>query len=300
MYNFIPDDGGLTRFFFFQYVGIIGYYFALTFSIAYVTFDQLATNLKFGQKYLLVFVVVGGCFVYYHYPFLSDPRHVYSTADAKDLEMLRATLEEMRGHLGQAPTAQDLASVINLPNHDQEFSSDKLPMSANLARIVQLLPFLVGENNYVVLYVRPLYVTTVQMCVVALGFIILFFGYQYAKDPPQGAYIEKMMFLFLIFVTMEILHAWSYVKSVEWASFYEIMNAGQVISVGILLLIGLVMVLRLRFITSPKGQFYEREIIENPAGITRWRDAVDDLMLHYFFNRKTVLGRLFADRRNSP
>jgi hypothetical protein len=137
------------------------------------------------------------------------------------------------------------------------------------------------------------------MCILSVGFILLFFGYQYSKDPPQGAYIEKIMFLFLIFCTMEILHAWSYIKSVEWQSFYEIMDAGQVISVGILLLIGLVFTLRLKFITSPKGEFYEREIIENPQEVTRWRDALDDLVLEYFLTRKNVLGRLFAQRRNS-
>jgi hypothetical protein len=48
-----------------------------------------------------------------------------------------------------------------------------------------------------------------SMSVIGIGFILLFFGYQYMKDPPQGAYIEKMMFLFLLFCSMEILHAWS-------------------------------------------------------------------------------------------
>jgi hypothetical protein len=53
--------------------------------------------------------------------------------------------------------------------------------------------------------------------------------------------------------------------------------------------------LRLRFITSANGEFYENEVIDSPRSITRWRDIVDDLVVDKFFNRKLVLGRLMVD-----
>jgi len=165
-------------------------------------------------------------------------------------------------------------------------------------RVAQLYPYLTGDNNYVVLVARPLYVTIINMCIVSLGFVLLFFGYQYLKDPPQGAYIEKIMFLILGFCSMEILHSWSFVKSVEWQSFYEIMNVGQVISMAILLLIGVFFLLRLKFITSPKGVFYEKEIASSPGAVTRWRDMLDDLLLEHFLSGRHLFGRLFVDRRH--
>ncbi|MDH4069486.1 MAG: hypothetical protein OEV30_03590 [Ignavibacteria bacterium] len=168
-------------------------------------------------------------------------------------------------------------------------------MEESTAITARLYPYLF-DNNYVILFVRPIYLSIMYISVLSIGFILLFFAYQYLKDPPQGAYIEKIMFLLLIYCTMEALHAWSYVKSVEWYSFYEIMNLGQVISIGVLLLIGVFFMLRLRFITSPNGEFYEQEIATSPAGITRWRDMFDELMISHFLTRKHTLGRLFVDR----
>ncbi len=59
-----------------------------------------------------------------------------------------------------------------------------------------LAPYLEGDN-WMVLLAKPLYLGHISMNVLLIGFILLFFGYQYKKDPPQGAYIDKMMFLFL-------------------------------------------------------------------------------------------------------
>ena len=134
----------------------------------------------------------------------------------------------------------------------------------------------------------------IYMCVLCMGFILLFFGYQYMKDPPQGAYIEKIMFLFLIFCCMEILHAWSFIKTVDWQTFSYVERLGKYVSVGILLLIAMFFGLRLRFITSVKGEFYEQELATSPTGITRWRDSLDNLVVEKFFNRKLLLGRMFA------
>ncbi|MEE9187540.1 MAG: hypothetical protein V3U10_05815, partial [Bacteroidota bacterium] len=114
--------------------------------------------------------------------------------------------------------------------------------------------------------------------------------------PPQGAYIDKIAFLFLIFSSMEILHYWAYIKAVDWGTMTEIFKFGQYISIGIFLLMVLFFGLRLRFITSVQGEFYEHELVHSPQHITRWRDWVDSLVLSYFFNPEKVRGRFFAQR----
>jgi hypothetical protein len=64
------------------------------------------------------------------------------------------------------------------------------------------------------------------------------------------------------------------------------------------MLIAGVLFLRLRFITSPNGSFYEQEIATSPKGITRWRDMFDDLILTHFINNSTnPRGRLFVDKK---
>jgi len=104
------------------------------------------------------------------------------------------------------------------------------------------------------------------------------------------------MFLFLVFCTIEALHNWSYAKSVEWYSFFEIMHIGQWVSIGVLLVIGSLFFLRLQFITSPNGEFYEQEIATSPKGITRWRDKFDELILDHFINSSNPKGRLFVNK----
>ena len=99
------------------------------------------------------------------------------------------------------------------------------------------------------------------MNVVACFFIILFFGYQYRKDPPQGAYVDKIMFLLLLYCSMEIFHSWSYIHAVEWEEFIEIFVIGQYVTIFILSLIAMFFALRLRFVTSVAGEFYENESV---------------------------------------
>jgi hypothetical protein len=102
-----------------------------------------------------------------------------------------------------------------------------------------------------------------------------------------------MFFLFL-FCSMEILHAWSFIKSVEWQTFHEMTSIGQYVSASILFMVSVFFALRLKFIRSVNGEFYEVEIVSRPTGITRWRDWLDDLVIAHFFNRRAILGRLFV------
>jgi hypothetical protein len=145
---------------------------------------------------------------------------------------------------------------------------------------------------------RPLNRANVLINTFTILFIILFFAYQYKKDPPQGAYIEKIMFLLLIFVSLESLHSWAYVRSVEWAMYMEFLVLGQYLSIGILALITMFFGLRLRFISSVQGEFYEQQLVSNPERISRWRDWVDNFVLSYIFNSQTLVGRLLAPGRS--
>ena len=56
--------------------------------------------------------------------------------------------------------------------------------------------------------------------------------------------------------------------------------------------------LRLHFIKSVEGGYYERRLIEGPEGITRWRDAFDNWVVRQFMNQGE-LERRFLIQRNS-
>jgi hypothetical protein len=143
---------------------------------------------------------------------------------------------------------------------------------------------------------KPLYLNNIYMSVLCVVFVFLFFGYQYRNDPPQGAYIEKIIFLFLPYCSLEILHHYAYIKSVEYTTLIGVQQIGYYLTLLNLLLLLVFFGLRLRFITSVKGEFYERELVSDAEHISRWRDAFDNLVVRHFLNPEAVHGRLFAPR----
>ncbi len=280
------QDVKYARFFSFEYLSL-AYTFFLSIAVVYAALDSVFQDFKIYQKYCVTLLVAGSFFVVMFYPFFQDPLYLYSTEDIRQWKILN----EQATAVGTVPSAAQLASTISLESRDRGLVSVLTPES-NLKRIEELLPYLEGENWVVLLY-RPMFSKIIYMNVLLIGSVLLFFGYQYKKDPPQGAYLDKIMFLLLLFSSMEILHNYGYIQSVELGSWTELFIIGQYVSFAIELLIVLFFGLRLRFITSVQGEYYESELASNPNQVTRWRDWVDNIVLAHFFNFKIFNGRLF-------
>lgn len=289
VYNFLSDQ--LARLQYFQYISAGLYFFLLTFAIGYLAIDLLFRDFRVLQKYLLTFAVVGGFFAYYYHPYLSDSRYLYKTEEIREWKELDNSFSRFQEQNGKAPNEYELASFMR--NADAPLLG-RFDDREKFRRVSELFPYLAG-SNYIILLLKPVYLNAIYMCVLSIGLILLFFGYQYKKDPPQGAYIEKMMFFFLLFCTLEVFHAWSCIKTIELQSFAQIVSLGQYLSAAVLACIAVVFGLRLRFITSAYGEFYEQEIVESPTSVTRWRDAFDNLVIAHFFNRNEFVGRFFVD-----
>ena len=296
VYNFVSPAG---KVYLFQYASSGAYFLFITLAIAYIAIDAIFREFKVLHKYFLALVVVGGFFGYYYHPILVNPRYLYETEDIQDWKVLDKAVASYKTTHDSDPSPGTLAELVEINSWKDGRATGVLYPSEKLARVNELYPYLSG-SNYLILMCKPIYMNAIYMCVLSLGFILLFFGYQYMKDPPQGAYIDKIMFMLLIFCSMEIMHAWSFVKSLEWRTFFEMVAISQYLSIAVFCFIALFFGLRLRFITSVKGEFYEQEIATSPHAVTRWRDWLDNLVIAHFFNRKALLGRLFVDpERNS-
>jgi hypothetical protein len=281
-----------------QYVFRIGYFSVLAFTVVYITVDLLLRDFSTGTKYLLAVAVVGGFTAYYYLPFLQDPVHFVTTDEMlqwKDVDTIRKAYV---AEFGREPSEDELVAYVpEMYTYHNKARIGILYEAEKERRIRELYPYVSDPAAYVILMFKPFHTNAIQMSVVCLGFILLFFGYQYMKDPPQGAYIEKIMFLLLVFCTLEIVHAYSFLHMIQWDAFIDVIDVGGYISVGVLLLLASFFGLRLRFITSAKGEFYEQELAMSPGGITRWRDLLDNVVIEKFFNRKLILGRLAVDPR---
>jgi hypothetical protein len=293
IYDFIDKDLFVlkySRHYFFQYL-TIAYMFFLAIAITYTVFDSLFREFTLLKKYLLTIVVVLGFFIYFYHIYFTNPKYLYYTRDINQWRILSAYIDEQKGAEVDAINA---AGAINLKSWDDGYKDPvgELYPEENYKRIEFLLPYTQGEN-FRVLLLAPLYRSSILMDVFLIGFILLYFGYQYKKDPPQGAYIEKIMFLLLLWASMDAFHCWGFINSVEWTTWNELFSVGQYVTLADVLLLALFFALRLRFITSVQGEFYETELAANPQQISRWRDWIDNLILSQFSNFKLFNGRLF-------
>ncbi len=278
-----------ANFFFGEYI-LLAYVYSLGIAIFYLVIDLMFRDLKIFQKYLVTFIIITVSFVFLFKDFLRNPMYPYETEAIQQWKSLSKVIPES----GEIPSAVELANQVTLQSWKDGKAVGDLYPAENVSRIEDLRPYLQGEN-WQVLFWTPLYKLTIGSNVALIFFIILFFGYQYKKDPPQGAYIDKIMFLFLLFCSMEILHTWGFMNSVEWSSLTQMFRIGLFVTLIIEMLIALFFGLRLRFITSVQGEFYETELATNPQQVSRWRDWLDNLVLSQFFNFKMFNGRLFQN-----
>ena len=289
-----PDDALWMKFFFSQYISYGAYFFFLSLALVYLTVDVLFRDFATFYKYLIAIGIAGGFFAYYYSPMFQDPLYLHHTADVNDYRDIRDARDKFIKEKNYEPSAIELSAATTLHAWRDGQKVGVLYPDETARRVEQLYPYL-QEENWKILVFRPLYVNMIHMSVVCLGFILLFFGYLYMKDPPQGAYIEKIVFLFLISSSLEIFHAWSAIKALEFQTLAQVWEMGQYLSVAVMFMIAMGFATRLHFITSAKGEFYESELAASPAAITRWRDMLDNIVIEKFFNRKLVLGRMFVD-----
>src|SRR3990172_6801544 len=277
-----------------QYLLLSLYPFAQSYALIYVVIDSLFRDTATSRKYLVTLLIAGGFFVYYYYPILQDPLYLYKTHDIEDFRTLDKAVSNLRSE-GIDPTPVSISEVVALEAWEGSRPIGQLFEDDEIRRISEILPYLEGDN-YVLLIYRPLYLNVVYLSILCIVFVLLFFGYQYQKDPPQGAYIEKIVFMFLPLASFEALHNYSYVRSIEFETFKHIATLGHFLTFANLIVLSIFFSLRLSFIRSIKGEFYERELVLDSEHISRWRDGIDNLVVRHFLNPKTIHGRLFAPR----
>jgi hypothetical protein len=261
---------------------------ASSLSIMYLIVDVMFHDFKIFQKYAVAASVVLVFFCVYFYPFLSNSSYLYTTEDIKQWK----TLSTLVPASGEVPPETELASKVTLQSWAGGVPIGTLYPEENLRRITELAPYLYGDN-WLALFWKPMHEQIIKMDVLLICCMLLSFGYQYTKDPPQGAYIDKIMFLLLLTCSLEILHSYGFIKNVEWGSMVDLFSVGQYVTFLVEIALILFFTLRLKFITSVQGEYYESELDANPSSVTRWRDWLDNLVLAHFFNYKLFNGRLF-------
>jgi hypothetical protein len=213
--------------------------------------------------------------------------YLYATSDVEDYRGIRSAIEDLQRGGVTNPSPEEIASQVGW----------RLPESAKLgmhcsrrdreARVLEVLPFFQGDDVGL-LVLRPLWRSSIVMASILVVSILLFVLYQYLADPPKSAYMEKVLWCLLLFCGFEALHHYAFVQVNHFGDFRAVELLGMYPSIGVMLALLSLLILRLRFIQSIEGRFYELRLIQDASRITRWRDALDNWVLRRFMNPKEL------------
>jgi hypothetical protein len=286
-----------SEFYKYQY-GVQIYFLLLSSCVVYLVVDLSFRGLSNSQKYVLAFVVAGSVWAYLFYPYYANPKYLYTTSDVEDYRAIRAAVEDLQRGGVTSPSHEEIASHV----------SQYLPESAKLgvhcsikdreARVSEVLPYFRGDD-VVLLILRPLWRSCIVIASFSIVLILLFILYQYVADPPKSAYMEKILWCLLPFCSFECLHHYAFVQVKLYDDYRALVVLGMYASMGIMLALLVLLILRLRFIQSVEGRFYERRLIQDASRITRWRDAIDNWVLRQFMNPTELEQRFFIQSKDN-
>lgn len=267
----------------------------LAFAIVYLVVDFLFRNIGVLKKYLIAFAIIFTLGTYYFINFFTSPDYLYNTENISYYKAVSKAIEDYRAKNNREPLPNEILDKVELNILRENLNVGILNKEAKLAKIKNIMLY-IESNSWLVLLFQPLHYNLLYMNVFILLFIFLYFGYQYAKDPPQGAYIDKIMYVMLFIVSLDSLHQWAFIKNVEYSEYMSLFDIGQYFSIAAYGGLVIFFYARLKFIKSVVGEFYEVELQTNPEGITRWIDGIDRFILNHFTNPRDLKGRLFEQR----
>ena len=99
---------------------------------------------------------------------------------------------------------------------------------------------------------------------------------------------SSMIFLFL-FILLDMVHYLVFVRSTSLENYHAVFRLGQFVTIFCLTMGASLFILRLNFVRSTTGQYYESMLETSPEKVTRWRDEIDNLILRMFSKKHDYL-----------
>jgi hypothetical protein len=93
-----------------------------------------------------------------------------------------------------------------------------------------------------------------------------------------------MVCILLVYCLFEVLHNYAYTEVTESSKLMEIKNLGYYVTSIVMFSFLFLLTLRIRFVLSIEGRYYERALLSDASRVTRWRDAFDNWVLRQFMN----------------
>jgi hypothetical protein len=286
---FFPEQPYMSVYYH-EFVNKFGYNAVLALAIVYLVVDLWLQNRSTVAKYALTLGVSVSMLAPVYYPYFKDPLHLTRTEEWSRYLEVKTAYNTLLKEKGAEPSLAEITRRV-LRGRSQKIDALGAEDRSRTEQEIEGLSAYLTNGNEVTLFWKPLNLDTVYVNLMLIGLLIAFYVRKFFHDPPHGAYLEKIAFLLFLLCSLEVLHQWAFTKSADAQVYLSIFSIGQYLNIAVLLALVYVCSVRLRFLSSPVGQYYERQVLIHPEKISRWRDEIDQLILRSFL-RKTP----FADR----
>jgi hypothetical protein len=282
---------------FYEYNSLL-YFLLLFVSVCFLALDQILTNQSLVVKYTLVLISASVVWGINAFPYLSDVKVLSKQPIYLDYVLIRESAEKLKHAGDQNPTSEAIMKALESLSTKNESELGRLPERERERRITEILPYVAGLNGTLLFY-SPLWKSCASIAVACVFVLMGLLMCQYVANKQVGAYLEKLAWCFVVYCVCESLHQFLFasVSDNDVQRFME--TSGQVISTGGILTISGLLLVRLRFIESVEGKYYERRLLDDASRITRWRDRFDIWILKQFMNAAHLERRFAAHRRQT-
>jgi len=273
------------------------YFLMLGISVTYLLIERVSSTISSLRRFAIAVLIIALPWTILFNDYLVNARYLFDIRASQQIDEIKRTVEALRAQGNPNPSVRDVvdSSRMNLLGPDVRL--------LNEGNVIKILPYALGNNDAALFY-RPFWTSCAWMSalvvVLMLGFLLL----RYFRDFPSSAYAEKISWLLVPYVFVEALHYFVLVEAKSWDAAMAFLRIGGTITFIIMIPLTYLFYLKLKFLNSIEGNYYESKLVESSAGITRWRDALDNWIIRQFMhdaelNRRFLIRDDFRQQRDS-
>lgn len=261
------------------YVNNVGLKAAILISILFPILAYRFKILGVVKTYLITIAITVSVTAMLYGNLVLDPLSLFQLKDYEQLGMLRESYDGLSHVSGREPTDEEL--IVDFGNRS------KMALTESRVRVEQLKPYL-QEGGKTVLFWMPITNDSILINLLCLIVIAVFLYSVYQRRRVVSAYLDKIMAGFFLYWSLDTFHLYGDVHSFSLEGFHALFAVGQYFTIVFLLMMAYAFSLRLRFVLSELGQYYETVLQVSPEKLTQWKDEIDNFILKTFFPKKPL------------
>lgn len=295
-YSFIPALFPDDRFAGHRYFQIVNGGFGLLVQSSCLVGSAILMNTRIKTWLAMTMVVISATTILASQlnPILFNIKYLYTTPDITDFRIIDRAWITLYQEKGNQARAEDVAERIKLSKWEGSKRVGDLSYVEAVERVKEIEPYLFGSNYNMLIY-RPINSLCWQMNAIAGVGVLMTILYWFFGGTPGGVYFERISVVVLSFCVFEVFHFSTYANLTSYSDYLNYFNIGAFLSLFTVVILALIFLMRLRFILSHEGQYYESRLARGGVQIAQWRDAFDDYILRRFFGGNPFKSR-FLER----